>query len=115
MCPKCQQAIFCITCLDKIKGGKCPVCQQKVQKKQYWRNRPLENIFQKRQLARRKDYCEKHDMSHAYFDTQCNVSLCPDCYIDSHLGHKKTHLRDAFAAAEKKVRDGLDFAADAES
>ena len=36
------------------------------------------------------------------------MSLCPDCYIDEHMGHPKKRLEEVFKASKKRIDEQYD-------
>ena len=88
------------------------------------RNRPVEEIIreikiqqkQEKRLADRSITCKKHNCEKIYFceHPSCEVDVCPDCYIESHLGHKKRaslwrnkSIADIFEKIEEPVERRL--------
>ena len=49
-----------------------------------------------------------HDMKLCYFCLDCDQSLCPDCYIEDHLGHSKRRLKDVFAEKKSLIKESLE-------
>ena len=51
----------------------------------------------------KQGFCEKHQMKKYFFDTDCQLDLCPDCYIENHIGHKKNFLVKEFVNTKAKI------------
>ena len=49
-----------------------------------------------------------HDMRLCYFCLDCDQSLCPDCYMEDHLGHSKRRLKDVFADKQSLIKESLE-------
>ena len=44
-----------------------------------------------------------HALDHVFYCVGCKVSLCPDCYIEEHMGHPKKRLEDVYGATKKRI------------
>ena len=56
----------------------------------------------------KQDFCQKHETEKFYFCITCQKSLCPDCYIERHLGHKKNHIKKEYADVKRKIQNELE-------
>ena len=93
MCPSCS-ALFCQSCIDQFTEPRCPTCRTPKYKNDYVRNRPVEESNQEVS----HELCQIHSFEKSYFcmESGCKVALCPDCYIEGHMGHKKRRVKSMF-------------------
>ena len=83
-----------------MRGDKlCPLCGKKMTFK---RNIKAEQTLAKLSEARLLKKCKKHkDMDKCYLCEPCKRNICPECYIEEHLGHKKVPLVEKFEQVKK--------------
>ena len=86
------------------------MCKQPVKKEDYIRDRVVEDVLRRLQSdeMKREGSCKMHDMKLFYFCLDCDQSLCPDCYIEDHLGHSKRRLKDVFAEKKSLIKESLE-------
>ena len=92
----------------------CPTCgpggpeNKKMTKRSEWKRQPtLEKIISLL-LKKAKARCKEHLFERTYICTQCNVSICPECKCESHLGHKTSRVQDEYLYATKRVKKELE-------
>ena len=53
--------------------------------------------------------CEKHQLEKIYFckERSCQKPLCPECFILSHIGHKKVMVRDQITECKRKIESAI--------
>ena len=59
-------------------------------------------------LKKARARCKEHKHERTYICTQCSVSICPECKLESHLGHKTSRVQDEYLEAEKRVKKELE-------
>ena len=55
--------------------------------------------------------CRLHNLDKCYFcmNEGCMKALCPDCFIEDHIGHKKTNFRTVFSEGKQKVSAAIEI------
>ena len=103
MCPACS-AIYCQECIVKLPRTECPACKSPQKKESYARCRPVEETIKEMHIMQNLK-CEDHSLDKVYFclAETCQVPLCPDCYIDDHLGHPKKLFRTVYEERKHEV------------
>ena len=54
--------------------------------------------------------CKTHKLEKCYYCIQetCLKAVCPECYLEDHLGHQKTNLKDFQEQTKKIVDDAME-------
>ena len=54
--------------------------------------------------------CLIHELEKSNYcmDANCNMPLCPECYIESHIGHKRGRIIDVYEDSKLRVQAALD-------
>ena len=55
--------------------------------------------------------CRAHGLDKCYFcmNADCMKALCPDCFIEDHIGHTRKHLNTFYKEGKQKVADALEI------
>ena len=103
MCPSCN-AIFCQSCIDSLTINKCPCCRSPQTKTSYVRNRFAEETIKEMEMDRHLT-CMLHGLEKYYFCTNkgCQKALCPDCFIEDHIGHSKKPIQTVYIEGKQEV------------
>lgn len=105
-CPKCKTMLICKTCLKDYKQKLCPTCRQPVLKKDYTRNIEAETQI----IAYKNSICPKHqgqNMRRNIFCVNCQVSVCDECFVESHFGHKRKRVTIESDSTSKRLKLAL--------
>ena len=49
--------------------------------------------------------CELHKLDKVYFCVKCSEALCPDCYMDNHIGHKRKNLKQEYEERKQSLNN----------
>ena len=103
MCPSCN-AIFCQRCIEKFKRPQCPSCRSHQVRASYVRNRIAEEMI-KEMLFAKHLRCKLHDLEKCYFcmNEECLKPLCPDCFMENHIGHKRRKITEVYREKKEEV------------
>ena len=111
MCPECS-ALLCKGCINNLKKNECPGCRAPIQKSSYVRCRFMEEILKKSKQSKQSqiDICEAHGEEKSWYcsEAKCRFSLCPDCFLEGHLGHKKVKAKEFYTKCKEQVIDQLE-------
>ena len=73
------------------------------------RNRPLEKIICAVKLKKNLK-CEIHDLEKSNYcmDANCKMPLCPECYIEGHIGHKRLRMKELYEDSKLTINAALE-------
>ena len=108
ICSECS-AVYCQPCINRLVRWECPTCKVYQRNCDFKRCRPVEEQITKLKLKQHLK-CETHSINKIYFclAESCQTPLCPDCYIEEHLGHPKTPFKAIYDAKKREVVSAMD-------
>ena len=54
---------------------------------------------------KKEQTCELHKLEKSYYcmNERCKLILCPECYIEGHIGHKRGRIEEAIEGSKLTV------------
>ena len=106
MCPQCS-SIQCSSCLDQCfkQREQCPKCRGKIDKADFVRCRPIEQLINRAQQDKSTN-CYEHETKKTYFCTQCSEPFCPMCLLENglHKNHPRINMKDLTRTAVNSLQ-----------
>ena len=55
-------------------------------------------------------HCRQHDLDKIWFcmTEGCLKAICPECYIEGHIGHKKILVKTAYQNGKLEVAEAME-------
>ena len=51
--------------------------------------------------------CKLHELDKVYFCVTCSEVLCPDCFIDNHIGHERKNLKKVYEERKQSLNNAI--------